>query len=123
MALEEVGRTFRGYTIFREPNEVGGHRYWSDEVGGGVVAWDTSLVSTETLAACVAIETGGDETVAAKDVLAQLADPNAVHQMMLRGVIALPSVAQIRHVYGDRLASAETAYDTKARLGLIPGAE
>jgi putative component of toxin-antitoxin plasmid stabilization module len=26
---------------------VGGHRYWSDEVGGGVVVWDTCLVSDE----------------------------------------------------------------------------
>lgn len=32
-----------------------------------------------------------------------LHDPNAVHLMMLRGTIALPSVDQIRHIYGDRL--------------------
>ena len=41
--------TPRGYGIFREPNGVGGYRYWSDEVGGGVLVWDTSIVSRETL--------------------------------------------------------------------------
>lgn len=36
-------------SLYREPNEVGGHRWWSDEVGGGVVVWDTSLVDAQTL--------------------------------------------------------------------------
>ena len=34
-----------------------------------------------------------------------LADPNTVHINMLRGTIAKPSVDQIRHIYGDSLAS------------------
>lgn len=55
-SLEEVGTTDRGYTIFREVNEVGGHRYWSDEIGGGVVAWDTCLVDAGTLRECLRIE-------------------------------------------------------------------
>lgn len=57
--LVEVGQTPRGYTLFRERNEVGGHRYWSDEIGGGVCVWDTSLAGIETLEACIAIERGG----------------------------------------------------------------
>lgn len=56
--LEEVGTTDRGYTIFRQVNEVGGHRYWSDEIGGGVVAWDTCLVDAGTLRECLRIEEG-----------------------------------------------------------------
>ncbi|MGR7993854.1 hypothetical protein [Xanthobacter sp. ZOL 2024] len=54
--LDEVGKTECGYTIFREPNGVGGHRYWSDEIGGGVLVWDTSLVDMETLRKCLRIE-------------------------------------------------------------------
>jgi hypothetical protein len=49
MAMIEITRDSRGNTLFREENEVGGHRYWSDEIGGGVVVWDTSLVSEEML--------------------------------------------------------------------------
>lgn len=45
--LVEIGRTSRGYTIYREPNEAGGHRYWSDAIGGGVVIHDSSLASPE----------------------------------------------------------------------------
>lgn len=56
--LEYVGTTSRGYTIFRQPNGVGGHLYWSDEIGGGVRVWDTCLVADETLKACLAIEAG-----------------------------------------------------------------
>jgi hypothetical protein len=47
--FEELGRTSRGYTLFREENGVGGHTYISDEIGGGVIVWDTSLVDIETL--------------------------------------------------------------------------
>jgi hypothetical protein len=47
--LKHVGETPLGYSIFREDNTVGGHTYWSDEVGNGVVVWDTSLVSKDTL--------------------------------------------------------------------------
>lgn len=42
--------------IFIEDNNVGGHRYISDEIGGGVLVWDTSLVSPKELATAVALE-------------------------------------------------------------------
>jgi len=48
----EVG-VCKGYMIYREPNGVGGYRYWSDEVGGSMV-WDTCLVSVDTLEFCIA---------------------------------------------------------------------
>ena len=51
--LSEIGRTREGYTLFVQENGVGGHRYWSDEIGGGVFAWDTSLVSPMTMFACL----------------------------------------------------------------------
>jgi hypothetical protein len=47
--LVEICRDDRGNAIYREPNEVGGHRYWSDSVGGGVLVWDTALVSKDDL--------------------------------------------------------------------------
>ena len=53
---EEVGRLPNGATLYREPNEVGGHRYWSDEIGGGVCVWDTSLVTDATLLAAIVEE-------------------------------------------------------------------
>lgn len=54
--LEEVGRTPGGHTLYREPNEAGGHRYWSDEIGGGVMVWDTCLVDAGTLLAAMVEE-------------------------------------------------------------------
>jgi len=51
--MDEIGRTAQGYTIWREPNSIGGHRYWSDSIGGGVVVWDTSMVSAEELRFCI----------------------------------------------------------------------
>jgi hypothetical protein len=53
---EEVGKTDRGYTIFREANGAGGHTYFSDEVGGGVTVWDTCLVDRATLMEVIAME-------------------------------------------------------------------
>jgi len=45
-----------GCTLYRVPNDVGGHQYWSDEIGGGVLVWDTCLVDDRTLRAAIAIE-------------------------------------------------------------------
>jgi hypothetical protein len=42
-----------GSTLYREDNGVGGHRYISDEVGGGVCVWDTCLVASATLLAAL----------------------------------------------------------------------
>lgn len=75
-ALEEVGKTTLGHTIFREPNGVGGYRYWSDEIGGGVCAWDTCLVSPETLQECLRIELAGANLAHAREAVAQ--EPVAV---------------------------------------------
>lgn len=56
MPLRELGQDSRGNTLFVEDNEVGGRRYWSDEIGGGVGVWDTSLVSKEMLKLAIAAE-------------------------------------------------------------------
>lgn len=48
--------TPQGYGIFREPNGVGGYRYWSDEIGGGVMVWDTSIVNKDTLLTVIRAE-------------------------------------------------------------------
>lgn len=47
-ALSEVAEDSRGNRLYVKPNEVGGHRYWSDE-RGDVVVWDTSLVSEKMM--------------------------------------------------------------------------
>ena len=54
--LIEVGQTSRGDRIYREANNVGGHRYWSDSIGGGVVIYDTCLASREELELAIKIE-------------------------------------------------------------------
>jgi len=51
-----IGQLPNGATLFVEFNEVGGRRYWSDEIGGGVCVWDTSLVDSGTLLAAMAEE-------------------------------------------------------------------
>ncbi|MCB1970964.1 MAG: hypothetical protein KDG54_11210 [Geminicoccaceae bacterium] len=53
---EWVASTMRGYALYRRPNGVGGHTCYSDEIGGGVLAWDTSLVDRETMLAFLMIE-------------------------------------------------------------------
>ncbi len=45
-----------GLSLFRQPNDVGGYTYYSDEIGGGVHVWDTSLVDDRTLRAAIAVE-------------------------------------------------------------------
>jgi len=55
--LREVGSALHGrITLYVEDNEVGGRRYWSDAIGGGVVVWDTYLVSSEELRLCLWVE-------------------------------------------------------------------
>lgn len=55
--FREVGKTPRGYTIFVEDNEAGGHTYYSDEIGGGVMVWDTALIARESIEFAFNVET------------------------------------------------------------------
>lgn len=43
-------------TLYWRENEAGGRTYYSDEVGGGVVVWDTALVNESTLLAAMVQE-------------------------------------------------------------------
>lgn len=45
-----------GFTLFWKPNEAGGRTYFSDEIGGGVVVWDTCLVDRSTLLGAIVKE-------------------------------------------------------------------
>jgi hypothetical protein len=47
--LVKVCNDSRGNQLWVEDNEVGGRRYWSDDIGGGVCIYDTSLASREML--------------------------------------------------------------------------
>ena len=47
--LKQIARDSRGNCLYVEPNGVGGHRYWSDDIGGGVAIWDTCLGSVEMI--------------------------------------------------------------------------
>jgi len=51
-----VGLLPNGSTLFVADDGVGGRVYWSDEVGGGVHVWTTSLVDTGTLLTAMAYE-------------------------------------------------------------------
>lgn len=54
--MEEVCELPNGATLYRQANAAGGHTYWSDEIGGGVVVWDTVLVAPSTLTAAITEE-------------------------------------------------------------------
>ena len=54
--LEEIAKDSRGNHLYVEPNEVGGYRYWSDDIGNGVVIWDTTLASIEILELAIKYE-------------------------------------------------------------------
>ena len=43
-------------TLYWKQNEAGGRTYYSDEIGGGVMVWDTALVSRSTLLAALVQE-------------------------------------------------------------------
>lgn len=47
--LHIINEDSRGNELMVENNEVGGRRYWSTEIGGGVCVWDTCLVSAEMM--------------------------------------------------------------------------
>lgn len=54
--VEDLGILYNGCHLYRKPNEVGGHIYFSDEIGGGVMVWDTALASEGTLLAAICCE-------------------------------------------------------------------
>ena len=56
MEAELVEKMPNGCAIYRQPNSVGGYTYFSDEIGGGVVVWDTALVNESTLLRAIALE-------------------------------------------------------------------
>lgn len=45
-----------GSMLYWELNEVGGRRYMSDEIGGGIHVWDTCVVDNGTLLMAMAVE-------------------------------------------------------------------
>ena len=45
----EIGETSRGYKIFREQTDPGGLAYWSDEISGGVMIFDATCLSIESI--------------------------------------------------------------------------
>lgn len=42
-----------GTSLYIQENEIGGYTYYSDEIGCGVMVWDTALVSEKTLLAAI----------------------------------------------------------------------
>lgn len=54
--MDVIAQLKNGYFIYRESNEAGGHRYWTDSIGGGAVIWDTSIASVEELMVAIAYE-------------------------------------------------------------------
>jgi hypothetical protein len=47
-----------GCALYWKQNEAGGRTYYSDEIGGGVHVWDTTLVDESTLLAAIVHEQG-----------------------------------------------------------------
>jgi hypothetical protein len=47
--MKTTFKTKEGHTIYVTDNGVGGRRYLSDEIGGGVLVWDTALINEMTL--------------------------------------------------------------------------
>lgn len=45
-----------GYCLYRKVNEVGGHSYISDRIGGGSLIWDTCCADQDELLMAIALE-------------------------------------------------------------------
>ena len=73
--MEEVA-TLGNIIIFRQDNGAGGHCYWSDAIGGGVLIYDTNLCSREEIEAVMRLEYGGEPDLHAQiaTLTAQLAE-------------------------------------------------
>ena len=54
--IEDLGSLPNGCHLFRKPNGAGGFTYYSDEVGGGVMVWDTYLINESTLLTAIVCE-------------------------------------------------------------------
>lgn len=54
--FEEVCELPNGATLYRQKNGAGGYTYYSDEIGGGVMVYDTCLVAASTLMATLTEE-------------------------------------------------------------------
>jgi hypothetical protein len=54
--MKEIALDSRGNTLYVGTNLAGGRTYYSDEIGGGVVVWDTCLVSKEMLKLAISAE-------------------------------------------------------------------
>jgi hypothetical protein len=63
-----------GCTLYMRPNGVGGRTYYTDEIGGGAIAWDTSIIDSSTLICALNYESGMTirETVAARKLSGKL---------------------------------------------------
>ena len=53
---ERVRELPNSCSLYRMPNGAGGYTYWSDEVGDGVMVWDTCLVNEGTMLTALAEE-------------------------------------------------------------------
>jgi hypothetical protein len=58
MSIQESGECPlpNGNTLIWKLNEAGGRTYYSTEIGGGVVVWDTCLCDESTLRAALMME-------------------------------------------------------------------
>jgi hypothetical protein len=54
--MKDLGALPNGNHLFRNKNTAGGYGYYSDEIGGGVLVWDTCLVDESTLLAALVAE-------------------------------------------------------------------
>lgn len=54
--MKHIASDSRGNRLYVERNKVGGNTYWSDEIGNGVIVWDTCLVSKEMLQLAIKCE-------------------------------------------------------------------
>lgn len=53
---EQICTLPNGNLLYCASNGVGGHTYYSDEIGGGVMVWDTCLTDRSTLLAAIVAE-------------------------------------------------------------------
>jgi len=54
--MKHIANLPNGCALFVKEDSVGGREYFSDEIGGGVFVWSTSLVDESTLLAALTAE-------------------------------------------------------------------
>ena len=107
-----LGMLPNGCMLYMQENEVGGRTYTSDEIGGGVMVWDTALVDSSTLLAALTEEA----RISARIASAARRKSNAVIPPPLKDSIWMERTDASSTAHPTGVAAPEATSDSRGPL-------